>query len=320
MSQYQAFFGFSGPGSDVESLTGDIGGPVFSTGNNINVITDNAGNNAGKSVLFSGNPGTSTLTLELTDANGNTYLGQGSGNIGLLNVGVGLNSLNSVTNGVDNIAIGYIALAGLTGTLIPVAGAENVAIGTRSMPVMTLGVGNVAIGSLTGTNYTTTESYNILIGYQVTGTLGESGVTRIGDSSYATATYIAGIQGVSVSNKNFVTINTATGQLGSQSAAAAATLTVTSVNNAASPYTVLSTDQFLAVDSSGGAVTIRLPNAPTTGRVIYVKDSTASAATFNITVTTVGGAVNIDGSTSYVMATNRQAISVVFDGTAYEVF
>ncbi len=103
-------------------------------------------------------------------------------------------------------------------------------------------------------------------------------------------------------------------------ATASGTLTVTSVDNGDSPYTVLGSDQFLAVDTSGGVVTIRLPNAPATGTVFYVKDSAGTAAASNITVTTVGGAVNIDGATSFVMNTAYESISVVFDGTAYEVF
>ena len=97
-------------------------------------------------------------------------------------------------------------------------------------------------------------------------------------------------------------------------------LSITAVNNAASPYTVLSGDQYLKVDSTAGAVSILLPNAPTTGRIINIKDSTAMAQTNNITVTTVGGSVNIDGATSYVMNTNYESINVIFDGTAYEVF
>lgn len=126
----------------------------------------------------------------------------------------------------------------------------------------------------------------------------------------AAATLTAGT-GISITNgSNSITVATS----------GTVTLTVTSVNNAASPYTVLTTDQFLAVNTSGGAVTIRLPNAPSRGRVFYIKDSNGTAATSNITVTTVGGAVNIDGATSYVMATNYQSISVIFDGSAYEVF
>ena len=74
------------------------------------------------------------------------------------------------------------------------------------------------------------------------------------------------------------------------------------------------------MNTSGGAVSILLPNAPTTGRVIYVKDSVGLSATSNITITTVGGSVTIDGSTSYVLKTNYAAISLIFDGTNYEVF
>lgn len=95
-------------------------------------------------------------------------------------------------------------------------------------------------------------------------------------------------------------------------------LTYTSV--ATTPYVVLAADEYLSVDSSGGAITVQLPNAPATGRVFIIKDRTGSAATNNITVTTVGGAVNIDGATTFVMNTNLQAIQVIFSGSAYEVW
>lgn len=98
------------------------------------------------------------------------------------------------------------------------------------------------------------------------------------------------------------------------------TVTVTSVNNAASPYTVLSTDYFLSCDVTAGVITVRLPNAPATGRVFIIKDLVGLAATSNITITTVGGAVNIDGATSYVMNTAYQSANVVFNGTSYMVY
>ncbi len=100
----------------------------------------------------------------------------------------------------------------------------------------------------------------------------------------------------------------------------ASILTITSVNNGASPYTVLASDEFIACQTSTGVITIKLPNAPTTGRVIRIKDSNGAAATSNISVTTVGGVVTIDGQTTYTMATNYQSINVVFDGSNYEVF
>jgi len=94
----------------------------------------------------------------------------------------------------------------------------------------------------------------------------------------------------------------------------------TSVNHASSPYTVLTTDYYLSCDVTAGTITLLLPNAPTAGSNWIVKDLAGLAGTNNITVTTVGGAVNIDGATSFVMNTSYQAIRVVFIGSAYQVF
>lgn len=100
----------------------------------------------------------------------------------------------------------------------------------------------------------------------------------------------------------------------------AVTFNYTSVNHAASPYTVLATDYYIAADVTAGVISILMPNAPTTGRTIVVKDKVGLAATSNITVTTVGGAVNIDGATSFVMNTAYESAEFIFNGTSYEVF
>jgi hypothetical protein len=87
-----------------------------------------------------------------------------------------------------------------------------------------------------------------------------------------------------------------------------------------SPYVVAATDDYLGVTSSSGAIQVNLPNAPATGRIYIIKDTAGSAATHNITVTTVGGSVTIDGATSFVMNTAYEAIEVIFNGVSYEVF
>lgn len=97
-------------------------------------------------------------------------------------------------------------------------------------------------------------------------------------------------------------------------------LDITSLDNTDSPYVVLATDEYLSCDVSLGVLTIRLPDAPTTGRVIYIKDSSGNANSNNISVTTVGGVVTIDGVTTYTMNQNYQSISVIFNGSSYEVF
>lgn len=87
-----------------------------------------------------------------------------------------------------------------------------------------------------------------------------------------------------------------------------------------SPYTVLTTNDFLSAAVSGGAVTILLPSTPVLGKVYIIKDREGLAATNNITVTTVGGITNIDAAPTYVMNTAYESINVIGNGTTYEVY
>jgi len=87
-----------------------------------------------------------------------------------------------------------------------------------------------------------------------------------------------------------------------------------------SPYAAQATDYYIGVTTSGTSKVIQLPNAPVTGRVFIVKDITGLANTNNITVTTVGGVVTIDGATTFVMNTSYEAAQFMFNGTSYEVF
>lgn len=93
-----------------------------------------------------------------------------------------------------------------------------------------------------------------------------------------------------------------------------------SIAFADSPYTVLDSDYYISVDTSGGAITIRFPNAPTTLRSWIVKDRTGNALANNITLTTVGGAVLIDGATSKLMNINHQADEIMFNATSFEIY
>ena len=85
------------------------------------------------------------------------------------------------------------------------------------------------------------------------------------------------------------------------------------------PYVVLSTDYYLSVNTST-AKTIQLPNAPTTGTVYIIKDFSGTSAANNITITTVGGAVLIDGATSLTINQNYGAASILWNSASFEVF
>lgn len=117
-----------------------------------------------------------------------------------------------------------------------------------------------------------------------------------------------------------VTGNPGTNTLTITANSGAQTVNYTGIVFAQSPYTALATDYYISADVTGGAITVRLPNAPATGRIFTVKDKVGLAAVNNITVTTVGGAVNIDGATTFVVNTAYQAVSLIFNGTSYETY
>jgi hypothetical protein len=297
--------------------------------------------------LLLGSPGSS-----ITSAVGSVGLGlQALSAIssGFNNTAVGFQSAFLITSGHANTALGYQSLGTAAATTngniaigqsagAALLGDNNTVVGTNALS--NGGVNNnIAIGSTSANTYVGPESNNIMIGN--VGVVGESHVMRLGTSGSLTGqvntTFVAAITGVTavgspvavsstgqLSDLGFGTagqVLTSTGAASSPVwAGGASVLTITSVNHAASPYTVLAADEFLAVQSSGGAITIKLPNAPTTGRVIYIKDSNGAANANPISVTTVGGTVTIDGSTTYTINTNYGSISVLFDGSNYEVF
>jgi hypothetical protein len=75
-------------------------------------------------------------------------------------------------------------------------------------------------------------------------------------------------------------------------------------------------DSIVFVDTTA-ARTIYLIEGGFGGEVITIKDKTGTAAANNITVTTLSGTLNINGAATFVMNTNYQSASFVWDGTQY---
>ncbi len=108
--------------------------------------------------------------------------------------------------------------------------------------------------------------------------------------------------------------------LGSGGGGGSGTLTLNYTLVTTTPYVVQASDTFLGVDTTTLAITIQLPNAPATGRVYVVKDIIGLAAIHNITITTVGGVVDIDSSPTFAMNTSFEAVQLLFTGTEYLIF
>lgn len=129
-----------------------------------------------------------------TTGENNLFIGEGSGNLTLTgagNVGIGRLTLSSLAGGHDNLGLGYVALNQAT------SGYNNTALGRASLFQISSGHDNIAVGYAAGYNLTTSNN-NIDIGNL--GTLGDSGIIRIGTSGTHTAAYIAGTLNATLAN------------------------------------------------------------------------------------------------------------------------
>lgn len=310
-------------GSDAGSI--DTGGSNTLIGYNSG-ITGNfshstyVGFGSGSGAASDNNVAVGSEVLPTANGGSNTAMGRQTcfNTTGTGNVALGFQAMSDAVDANFNVAVGRVALQNAD------FGAQrNVALGLSALQALKGGNYNVSCGADSGTAYVAGESSNIVIGYGVTGSAGESNVLRIGADTGTGAgeldtAIIHGIVGNTVSNTRMVTIDSVTSQLGEQAMPSATSYTYTNV--ATSPYVVLSTDQYISVDSSGGPRTIQLPNAATLGQVFVIKDRAGTAATNNITITTVGGVVTIDGSATYVMNTAYQSVQVIGNSLGYEIF
>jgi hypothetical protein len=159
----------------------------------------------------------------LTDQN--TVLGNDALNApgsGVANTAVGFEALFFNTDGGYNTGIGAFALqfnttgqyntaSGRSALEVNTTGSNNTATGYAALLSNTTGNNNIAVGYFAGQNLTT-GSHNIYIG-NAGGGAGESQRIRIGTVGRHTATFIAGISGVTVPDGVGVIVGT-NGKLG----------------------------------------------------------------------------------------------------------
>ena len=210
----------SGSGA-IETITGNTGGAENPDGSgNFNLLTANT------TVKFAGTANTESLDFGLS----NLVLGSSLPSLagGLSNVGIGLLNLSTITSGNQNTALGNGSMRSITTGSSNVAvghsvmvsfttGSNNIAMGSGALSTLTTGSNNVVIGESSGSAYTTSETNNIILGYNIAGTVGESNVLRVGNSSI-TKTFITGIRGITTVNADAVAVLIdSAGQLGTVS-------------------------------------------------------------------------------------------------------
>ncbi len=215
----------SGPGAG--TITGNAGGPISQSAGNWDILT------ADSTIIFNGSG--SALTLDFAPSSGNIMLGSSGPSIagGVANTGLGLLALDSVSTANNCTALGRDALMALQTqddctavgafALASSNGTQNTALGVGALGGITNGVINLGLGHNAGGNLSGAESNNIMIANP--GVVGDSAQIRIGVSGTHSGCFIAGIASVVVSNKEYVTIDTTNGQLGSDSGPGAGTIT-----------------------------------------------------------------------------------------------
>ncbi len=243
----------------------------------------------------------------------NTFVGAGAGNITLTtgssidNTAVGSLTLAGLTTGANNVVMGVSSGQSIS------TGSNNTIIGFDSAANLLTGSNNVLVGQSAGGNYTGAESSNILI--NATGTVGESNVMRLGISGSGAGqvnkAFIAGVASVSVSNLNYVTIDTTTGQFGSAATATGSSVLLTSGGNLSSAGVVdyrAPSDNGLSTTES--LIQIPIPAACTLSN-LYV-NVTANASTTDITVT-----VRKNGVSTAIVATITALTTGAFVDTTH---
>lgn len=203
-----------GTAGQVLTSNGAGANPSFQAagGGGITTLDGNVGSATGATVTLQGTTGLSggsvtfiasgaQVSLSLSDAEASTYLGTNAGN----------STATAVVG--SNVGIGQTSLNFLT------IGGANSACGSGSLGLITSGNYNSALGYNAGGNYTTSESSNISIGYNATGTTGESHTLTVGagtgtGNGQLNKSIIHGISGATVASSLPVFINSSTGQLG----------------------------------------------------------------------------------------------------------
>lgn len=140
MSQINNIGGSGGGGASVETLTGNSGGAVSPTLNNINTVGSG-------SITIVGNPGTSTLTTQLTGLTNHSLL-VGAGTATITNLGVATNGQLPIgSTGADPVlatltAGGGISISNGAGSITISSSGGGVTWNTTSVNVTNMAVNN----------------------------------------------------------------------------------------------------------------------------------------------------------------------------------
>lgn len=324
-------------GSGIEFIDGDTG---QATGN---TVTFNANDTCGATVSFDASG--STVVMHVTAGERNTMIGLDTGSLGeeitdntFLGFGIGADAISasqntcvgsqagaSLAGNDDNTLIGYLSMTnnfnGSSNTAVgalsltsATGGGSNTVLGYRTCENLLTGTNNIAIGFQAGGSYETNESSNILIGSG--GAITESNTIRIGSPGGATGQqnrcFVAGINGVTTTNSQLVTINSSTGQLGTTPSSGTLIQTQTAAGVGFLNFTT-------GITSAFSLYLLKFQNlVPTSASTFILQYSTDGGATYLMTNYESGVNTNVYNSATLTNtnATDSFLLTPTIDNTA----
>lgn len=307
-------------------LTGDAGATLNTAGTAMNIATD-----TDTAAVNIATAGARTTTIGDVSGASGMVLHVGTGNFVLDGVAGSTYAIGASTT-TGTITIGGTSQTGSI-TLGDSAGTNTVGVGTGNGPTSVNiggGTGGNSIyinnGVNTGVNVVdiaagaaaANSTVNVLSGNATAGTQTLNLATGTGGKVVHVADG-AGANTVTVGSTNTTSTTTVQSGTGGLVLSGGQVVSVTGVTSAGSPYTLLGTDQVVAVDPTGGVVTVTLPAAPATGRFVTVVDATGQAATHNITVSGNGKNISSGGASAATatLSTAYSSLNLWYNGTIW---
>lgn len=225
------------------------------------------------------------------------------------NSAFGNSSLMSGNSGGSNCAFGLSTLHVCT------SGGSNLAAGPGALDNLVSGSLNCALGNEAGTNYTTSESSNIVI--MNSGVIADNNTIRIGTQGSSPGQqnqcFIAGITGISITSGQAVVIDS-NGKLGTSSSGTGSWIDETSATATLAVGVGYVTDR-------GGGVTYTLPSTASLGDTITILGKTgawsiAQNANQSIKVGVATSTVGVGGSVASTDASNCITLKCVTSGAS----
>lgn len=193
---------------------------------------------------------------------------------------------------------------------------DKLAAVTASRALVSDASGFVSAATTTSTEIGYVNGVTSAIQTQLDGKVDESVVTAKGDLIVGTASGVVARQALGT-NGLFLKVDTSQTTGLAYGSPAGATLVVTSIDSSDSPYSSTSSNDIILCDTSGGAITINLPEASlNSGKILRISKTTDDS---NLVTLDGNSTETIRGAATYVLGGINSSVEIFSDGSNWLV-